>query len=142
MIYGAVLQSPVHGGRLASYDFNAIRKMPGVLGVVVIDPDAPRKRLKTPANDGESLAQSAVVMVAEHYWQARQAIEGIAGEVERRHWRTLEGHRACESRRNRLTMRVAAAAAPKPLSIFTTVTPGAHEFSIVNSAARPPRLAP
>lgn len=28
-------------------------------------------------------------------------------------------------------MRVAAAAAPKPLSMFTTVTPAAQEFSIV-----------
>jgi isoquinoline 1-oxidoreductase subunit beta len=77
MIYGAIQQSPVHGGRLASHDFEAIRKMPGVLGVVVIDPDAPIKRLKTPANDGESHAQSAIVVVAEHYWQARQALDAL-----------------------------------------------------------------
>jgi isoquinoline 1-oxidoreductase beta subunit len=77
MIYGAIMQSPVHGGRLASHDFGAIRRMPGVLGVVVIDPDAPRQRLKTPANDGESFAQSAVVVVAEHYWQARQALDAL-----------------------------------------------------------------
>ena len=51
--------------------------MPGVLGAVVIDPDATRKRLKTPANDGESFAQSAIVIVAEHYWQARQALEAL-----------------------------------------------------------------
>jgi isoquinoline 1-oxidoreductase beta subunit len=77
MVYGAIQQCPVHGGRLASYDFEAIRKMPGVLGVVAIDPDAPRKRLKLPANDGESSAQSAVVVVAEHYWQARQALDAL-----------------------------------------------------------------
>jgi len=77
MIFGAIRQSPVHGGRLASHDFEAIRRMPGVLGVVTIDPDAPRKRIKTPANDGESFAQSAVVVVAEHYWQARQALDAL-----------------------------------------------------------------
>jgi isoquinoline 1-oxidoreductase beta subunit len=77
MVYGAIRQSPVHGGRLASHDFAAIQSMPGVLGVVVIDPDEPRVRIKAPANDGESLAQSAVVVVAEHYWQAHQALEAL-----------------------------------------------------------------
>lgn len=32
--------------------------------------------------------------------------------------------------------------APKPLSMFTTLTFEAHEFSIANSAAKPPKLAP
>jgi len=32
--------------------------------------------------------------------------------------------------------------APKPLSMFMTATPEAHEFSIPSSAAIPPRLAP
>jgi len=36
----------------------------------------------------------------------------------------------------------AANPAPKPLSMFTTVTPAAHEFSIPRSAARPLKLAP
>jgi hypothetical protein len=31
---------------------------------------------------------------------------------------------------------------PKPLSMFTTVTPGAQEFNIVSSAASPPKEAP
>ena len=44
--------------------------------------------------------------------------------------------------RGRWLMRVAAAAAPKPLSMFTTTTPAAQEFSIASSAARPPKLAP
>ena len=75
MIYGAIQQSPVHGGRLESHDFAKIRDMPGVLGVVVIDPDAPIKRLKE--NNHESHAQSAVAVVAQHYWQARQALEAL-----------------------------------------------------------------
>src|SRR2546428_5742590 len=39
-------------------------------------------------------------------------------------------------------MRLAAAAAPNPLSMFTTVTPDAHELSMASSAARPPKDAP
>jgi hypothetical protein len=33
-------------------------------------------------------------------------------------------------------------AAPKPLSIFTTDTPGEQEFSMPSNAAIPPKLAP
>jgi hypothetical protein len=32
--------------------------------------------------------------------------------------------------------------APYPLSMFTTDTPFAHEFSMPSSAATPPKLAP
>lgn len=39
-------------------------------------------------------------------------------------------------------MRVAAAAAPKPLSMLTTVTPAAQLFSMESSAASPPKDAP
>jgi len=39
-------------------------------------------------------------------------------------------------------MHDATQAAPNPLSIFTTVTLDAHEFSIPSSAATPPKLAP
>src|SRR3989441_11346330 len=39
-------------------------------------------------------------------------------------------------------MRLAAAAAPNPLSMFTTVTPEAQELSMASSAASPPKEAP
>ena len=39
-------------------------------------------------------------------------------------------------------MRLAIAAAPKPLSMLTTATPDAQLFSIPSSAASPPKLAP
>ena len=39
-------------------------------------------------------------------------------------------------------MTVAAYAAPNPLSMFTTTTPGAHELSIARRAAMPPKDAP
>ena len=44
--------------------------------------------------------------------------------------------------RHRPQIRLAAAAAPKPLSMLTTVTPAAQELSIPRSAARPPNEAP
>ena len=40
------------------------------------------------------------------------------------------------------SIRTAAIAAPNPLSMFTTHTPGEQEFSIVSSGARPPNAAP
>lgn len=82
MIYGAVMQSPVHGGRLKRYDYDAIRNMPGVLGVVVIDPSEPRKRVTDEPQGHETAPQSAVVVVAEHYWQARKALEALPLEWE------------------------------------------------------------
>lgn len=93
MLYGALMQSPVHGGRLKRYDFEAIRNMPGVVGVAVIDPSEPRKRLKAPMMDGESLPQSAIAVVAEHYWQARKALEALPLEWDDgpgARWRTTE----------------------------------------------------
>lgn len=39
-------------------------------------------------------------------------------------------------------MMAAAMPAPNPLSILTTLMPGAHEFSIASNAATPPRFMP
>lgn len=97
MIYGALMQSPVHGGKLKGYDFDAIRNMPGLIGVAVIDPSEPRKRLKTPIQGDASSAQSAIVVVAEHYWQARKALEALPLEWDDgdgAKWKTTEQVRA------------------------------------------------
>ena len=51
-------------------------------------------------------------------------------------------HKVATSHLLSLFINVAAAAAPKPLSMFTTVMPGAHELSIASNAARPLKLAP
>jgi isoquinoline 1-oxidoreductase beta subunit len=77
MLYGAVRQSPVHGGTLQRHDFDAIRHMPGVVGIAVVDPSGPRPKLKKPMEDERDLPQSAVIVVAEHYWQARQALDAL-----------------------------------------------------------------
>ena len=45
--------------------------------------------------------------------------------------------------RSRFRLSIAAIwPAPKPLSMFTTAMPAAHELSIDSSAAKPPRFAP
>ena len=49
--------------------------------------------------------------------------------------------RSCGAAALRAT-RAAKTPAPYPLSMLTTVTPGAHEFSIASRAARPPNEAP
>jgi isoquinoline 1-oxidoreductase beta subunit len=38
MIYAALRQARVHGGRLKSYDDSLAKAMPGVLAVVMVDP--------------------------------------------------------------------------------------------------------
>src|SRR5439155_22153113 len=52
-----------------------------------------------------------------------------------------DGHRD-DIRRAARAMRKAAIAAPKPLSMLTTVRPAAHEASIPSSAAMPSKAAP
>lgn len=58
MLHAALAQPPVLGGKLASFDAKAAEAMPGV-----------RKVLAT---------QSGVVVVADHWWQAKQALSKVA----------------------------------------------------------------
>lgn len=80
MIYAALMQAPAQGGKLKGYDFEKIRNMPGVIGVAVIDPSEPRPLVDpkaAPFPIGHSAAQSGIAVVAEHYWQARKALEAM-----------------------------------------------------------------
>jgi len=78
MLYAALAQSPVMGGRLVSYDFNAIKDMPGVHSVVVVDPDEVRPEAPVQAPFGQiSPAQAGIAVIADHYWQARKALEAL-----------------------------------------------------------------
>jgi isoquinoline 1-oxidoreductase subunit beta len=93
MLYAALMQSPVHGGKLKHCNFDAIRKMPGVRGIAIVDPDEPRKPVKSLFTSGENAAQSAVAVVADHYWQARKALEALPVEWDDRsgaQWKTTE----------------------------------------------------
>ena len=83
MVYAALRQSPVQGGRLKTYDAQAVMGMSGVLAVVPIDPDEPRSAFgadKAPFGFDQSEAQSGIAVVAEHYWQARKALETLPVE--------------------------------------------------------------
>ncbi|MFC3712545.1 molybdopterin cofactor-binding domain-containing protein [Sphingoaurantiacus capsulatus] len=83
MVYAALMQSPVHGGRLKSYDEARIKGMPGVLAVVTVDPDEPRGvAMMSNAPYGYAMTQprAAVAVIAEHYWQARKALEALPVE--------------------------------------------------------------
>ena len=83
MVYAALRQSPVHGGRLKAYDADAVMAMPGVLAVVAVDPDERRGTVgvaEAPFGLDRSKAQSAVAVVAEHYWQARKALAALPME--------------------------------------------------------------
>jgi isoquinoline 1-oxidoreductase subunit beta len=107
MLYAALLQSPVQGGRLKSYDFEAIRKMPGVHSVVVVDPAEPRFPAPTTpySRATANRPQSAVAVLGDHYWQAKQALDALPVEWDPgsgAQWKTTEqlhGHalRACET---------------------------------------------
>lgn len=92
-LYAALCACPVQGGKLRSVDADAIRNMPGVRAVVVVDPDEPRRRLSPPADWANTDAQSAVAVIADHYWQARQALEALPvtwDEGPGAQWKTTE----------------------------------------------------
>jgi len=80
MLYAALMQSPVHGGKLKRCEFDAIKNMPGVRGLAIVDPDEPRKPVRSLFGGQENAPQSAVAVVADHYWQARKALEALPVE--------------------------------------------------------------
>jgi isoquinoline 1-oxidoreductase beta subunit len=96
MVYAALKQAPVMGGKLKSYDADAVKDMPGVLAVVVVDPSEPRKLVveaQPPFPLGASLPQAAVAVIAEHYWQARTALDALPVEWDDgdgAQWKTTE----------------------------------------------------
>jgi isoquinoline 1-oxidoreductase subunit beta len=57
MVHAAVMQSPVHGGTVSSFDKESVAKLPGVIDVVPIP--------------------NGVAVVAQQYWQARQALRSL-----------------------------------------------------------------
>jgi len=57
MLHGAIAQCPTLGGKLATFDGSAAAAMPGVKQIVGVG--------------------NGVVVVADHYWQARKALEAV-----------------------------------------------------------------
>jgi len=82
MVYAALRQSPVMGGTLKSYDFEAIKNMPGVRAVVEVKPTEPGEpdKIKGPFPLGPTATPSAIAVIADHYWQARTALDALPVE--------------------------------------------------------------
>ncbi|AQW32363.1 molybdopterin cofactor-binding domain-containing protein (plasmid) [Ralstonia syzygii subsp. celebesensis] len=64
LLYAAVAMCPVFGGKLKAFDAKAAQGMPGVRHVVPFD--------------GAAGGAPGVAVVADHYWQARQAVAKLA----------------------------------------------------------------
>jgi isoquinoline 1-oxidoreductase beta subunit len=80
MVYAALRQSPVHGGTLKHFDAEKAEAMPGVLAVVTVDPNEPRGlalKTRAPFGYGDTKVRAAVAVIAEHYWQARKALDAV-----------------------------------------------------------------
>ena len=81
MVYATVRHVPAHGGKLKSYNFDAIKAMPGVRAVVVVDPAEGGRGLpdRVTAPMGMSATtngpQAAVAVIADHFWQAKVALD-------------------------------------------------------------------
>jgi isoquinoline 1-oxidoreductase subunit beta len=57
MVHAAVIQSPTHGGTVSSFDKESVGKLPGIIDVLPIP--------------------NGVAVVAQQYWQARQALKSL-----------------------------------------------------------------
>ena len=81
MVYAALRQAPAQGGRIKSYDDSVAKKMPGVLAVVTVDPKETKglsnAKNAPPMGLEASVAQHAIAVIAEHYWQARKALDAL-----------------------------------------------------------------
>ncbi len=79
MVYAALKQVPVMGGTLVSYDATEVLKMPGVRAVVEVKPTPPGEKdaMKAPFPIGISAVPAAVAVIADHYWQARTALDAL-----------------------------------------------------------------
>ena len=143
------MQWKQRSGPLAAYPLRLISSVAGV-------------RCRTPSPRANSAASSSSLagsdgltavrgdhrVGAQGAHRRRQQERGVGAAGERHHHRAevaqplvevgqllVEGHRAPSSRTARIL--TAAQAAPKPLSMPTTVTPGLHEAIIPSSAVTP-----
>ena len=78
-VYAALRLSPVMRGTLKSYDFEAIKDMPGVRAVVEVKPaeSGAADLINSPFPMGVSLHDGGLAVIADHYWQARTALDAL-----------------------------------------------------------------
>jgi isoquinoline 1-oxidoreductase beta subunit len=74
MLYAAAKSCPVWGGNVRRYDFDAIRKMPGVHSAVQFGQNAPRQPELWPF-DGH--ISGGVAVVADTWWHAKTALDAM-----------------------------------------------------------------
>jgi isoquinoline 1-oxidoreductase beta subunit len=67
MVYAAVRACPVPGGRLKSFDFDAVKNRPGVVAAIELK--------QTKANLGNSDMRSAIAVVADSFYRAKMALD-------------------------------------------------------------------
>ncbi len=80
MVHAALMQSPVMGGKLVSFDAAKVMKMPGVRAVVAVDPAktvGTKLKNRTSFGMAETAVQHAVAVIADHFWQAKMALEAL-----------------------------------------------------------------
>jgi isoquinoline 1-oxidoreductase beta subunit len=80
MLYAAVVACPVYGGKLKSYNFDAIKNMPGVKAAVPLPNVLWHAHAVIPdwAKSGEASgvdAANGVAVVADSFWRAKTALE-------------------------------------------------------------------
>ena len=85
MTHAAIAMSPVFGGKLKSYDVGAVRSRPGILKVVELTGGKFREESGGPIDD----RVEAVAVVAEHWWQAKLALEAMTFEWDVDPWATI-----------------------------------------------------
>jgi isoquinoline 1-oxidoreductase subunit beta len=74
MLYAAVKACPVFGGKLKSYDFNAIKNRRGIHSAVAIEGKGPRQDVNY-GTSGREYRYAAVAVVADSWWRAKTALD-------------------------------------------------------------------
>jgi isoquinoline 1-oxidoreductase subunit beta len=73
MRYAVFQKCPVFGGKVVSANVDAVKALPGILNVFLVNPEGP-----TGLPDGMAMGlQSGVAIVASSWWQANKALESL-----------------------------------------------------------------
>jgi len=76
MLYAAVKACPVFGGKLKSYDFNAVKDRRGIHSAVVIEGRGPREDANY-GTSGREYRYAAIAVVADTWWRAKTALDAM-----------------------------------------------------------------
>jgi isoquinoline 1-oxidoreductase subunit beta len=74
MLYAAVRACPVFGGKLESYNFDAIKDRPGIHSAVAIE-GRPARENANYGTSGREYRYAAIAVVADSWWRAKTALD-------------------------------------------------------------------